>query len=189
MKNKFKVSAAILGFAFLLSSVAMPCVAQTGLFLIDDVHPSAVSLVRSNSSPEQFEFGKFGLADITVVRSSELPGWNRGSNTIRRGTHETNGVGRRVVIVGSRGDSVSPNTLSAAEAKLLARRLIAARFDVDVQGPGFRLPQAPSFITGRWTWIWRRSSGMGDIELKVSFDADGASPEVQWQYLTMGRQL
>ncbi len=84
---------------------------------------------------------------------------------------------------GARKNLVATN-LNSRQAHVLARKLAAFHFGHLVGDSAVERSAPPQLISGHWVWAWRRGSGRGDVEAKVSFAQDGSLPRVDWQYFT-----
>ncbi len=81
--------------------------------------------------------------------------------------------------------TLAENLLTRGDAHVLAEKLAMAKhrstlgsYDI------FKDSNPPKLIHGRWVWFWRRGIGHADIEIRVSFERDGTSPEVDWLCLS-----
>lgn len=72
---------------------------------------------------------------------------------------------------------IGAGDLSLAQAHLLATRIARSHFEYAVGRDAFDNSRPPQLVAGRWVWKWRRGSGLGDVEAKVTFAKDGTSPQ------------
>jgi hypothetical protein len=92
----------------------------------------------------------------------------------------------------SSGCSTKPRALASLnqpEAHALAEKLAFEKYgwvfgDVAPKGT-----PPPKLVSGHWVWVWRRGSGHGDIEIKVSFAPDGSSPNVDCEFSESGEYI
>jgi len=73
--------------------------------------------------------------------------------------------------------------LSQQQAHILAERLATAAYGRFFGDAAFQHSRPPQLVSGQWSWLWRRGSGQGDIEIGVTFAQDGSSPVVDYQCL------
>ena len=70
------------------------------------------------------------------------------------------------------------STLTADEARALARQLANEQARSAYGWQPFWNGAPAQFVHGRWVWNDRRAYGIGDVEATVSFAADGTSRSV-----------
>ena len=83
-----------------------------------------------------------------------------------------------VLIVGCASTQQSAS-LTAEQAKAVAMRLANDKASTLYHCRPFRDDQPARFVADRWEWQERQGYGLGDLEARVSFAANGSAPTVE----------
>lgn len=72
--------------------------------------------------------------------------------------------------------------LTEQQAHSLAEKLATAKLAWLIGEAGISRSSPPRFANGEWFWRWSQGRGSGDMEVTVTFAADGSSPVVDHQF-------
>ena len=78
----------------------------------------------------------------------------------------------------------SQSVLNANGALMLAQQLAYAKYGHILGPEGLQARTPPVLISDRWVWRCLIGAGLGDADVRVSFNRDGSSPEVVCQFFS-----
>jgi hypothetical protein len=88
-----------------------------------------------------------------------------------------------LLLVGCAGLPPRAQTMTAEQARILARQLANDEARALCGFQPFQNGAQPLFADGRWTWRDRRACGSTDVEATVTFAANGSAPSVEVLFL------